>query len=198
MPDADGPTHAYIGASPGCWAIFGEVTARAYGDYRYESAHRFMVDAYAAQHPGVPERRKLGSVAVRLISLHLALEKGMTSDQTMKAMRRAADRSAAFVWLDPPASLSQITVLDMLEAKDPAEHKERVERWAKSVWEAWASPATKPSAGGRGCRYRPRGVVSCRCPPSSIRWIGTAGAIAVLQETSLDHGASATPHEGDS
>lgn len=138
VPDAGGPTHAYIGASPGCWAIFGEVTARAYGDYRYASAHRFIVDAYAAQHPGVPERRSIQSVAVHLISLHLALEKGMSPDQTMKAMRRAADRSAAFVWLDPPASLGKGTVLDVLEAKDPAEHKERVEQWAKSVWEAWS------------------------------------------------------------
>ena len=138
MPDAGGPTHAYIGASPGCWAIFGEVTARAYGDYRYASAHRFIVDAYAAQHPGVPERRSIQTVAVHLISLHLSLEKGMTPDRTMKAMRRAADRSTAFVWLDPPASLGEVTVLDVLEAKEPAGHKRRVERWAKSVWEAWS------------------------------------------------------------
>ena len=42
----------------------------------------------------------------------------------------------AFVWLDPPASLGEVTVLDVLEAKEPAGHKRRVERWAKSVWEA--------------------------------------------------------------
>lgn len=138
MPDTDGPTHAYIGASAGCWAIFGEVTARAYGDYRHASGHRFAVDAYAAQHPGVPERRKLGSVAVHLISLHLALEKGASPDRTMKAMQRAANRSTAFVWLDPPSSLGETTVLDVLAAKEPDEHKERVERWAKSVWDAWS------------------------------------------------------------
>jgi len=138
VPDSDGPTHAYIGASPGCWGIFGEVTAREYGDYRYASAHRFTVDAYAAQHPGVPERRSIQSVAVHLISLHLTLEKGMTSDQTMKAMQRAADRSAAFVWLDPPYPLGEVTVVDVLEAKAPAEHNERVERWARSVWKAWS------------------------------------------------------------
>src|SRR5687768_12382269 len=84
VPDSDGPTHAYIGASPGCWAVFGEVTAREYGDYRYASTHRFTVDVYAAQHPGPPERRSIQSVAVHLISLHLALEKGMASERTMK------------------------------------------------------------------------------------------------------------------
>ena len=53
----------------------------------------------------------------------------------MKAMRRAADRSADFVRLYPPAFLGEVTVLDVLGAKEPAEHKERVERWVKSVWE---------------------------------------------------------------
>src|SRR5436190_1879442 len=32
-PDADGPTHPYLGASPGCWAVYGEVLAREYGEY---------------------------------------------------------------------------------------------------------------------------------------------------------------------
>ena len=66
VPVTDGPTHPYIGASPGCWAIYGEVLAREYGEYAYPPVHRLTVDAYAAQHPGVPSRRSIQSVAIHL------------------------------------------------------------------------------------------------------------------------------------
>ena len=54
VPDTPGPTHRYIGASPQCWALFGEVLAREYSDFRYASVHQLTVDSYAAQHPGTP------------------------------------------------------------------------------------------------------------------------------------------------
>jgi Family of unknown function (DUF5946) len=41
-------------------------------------------------------------------------------------------------WLEPPASLGEITVLHVRDAKDPAQHVERTLEWAWSVWEAWA------------------------------------------------------------
>jgi hypothetical protein len=45
----------------------------------------------------------------------------------------ALDRGEGFVWLDPPASLGEITVLHVREAEDLAGHTERVRAW--SVWE---------------------------------------------------------------
>jgi hypothetical protein len=32
-----------------------------------------------------------------------------------------------------------VTVLDVLAARDLAEHVARVERWARSVWDAWSA-----------------------------------------------------------
>ena len=78
VPEIEGPTHRYLGASPGCWAVYGEVLEKEYGDYlRYAPVHRLTVDAYAAQHPGVPSPQSIQSVAVHLIRLHLVLERGL-------------------------------------------------------------------------------------------------------------------------
>lgn len=75
VPDTEGPTHRYLGASPGCWAVYGEILEKEYSDYRYWRAHRFTVDAYAVQHPGESSPPAIQSVAVHLISLYLMLEK---------------------------------------------------------------------------------------------------------------------------
>ncbi|CAN5621419.1 hypothetical protein BH24ACT22_BH24ACT22_01380 [soil metagenome] len=138
VPETDGPTHRYIGASSGCWEIFGEVLAREYEDYRYWPAHRMTVDAYAAQHPGTPSPQSTNSVAVHLISLYLTLEKGLSTEWTLKEMKRASDRGhESFFWLEPPMDPGEITVLDVRDANNPTDHKRLVEGWARSVWEAW-------------------------------------------------------------
>ena len=140
VPDVDGPTHRYIGASPGCWRLYGEVLGREYADYsRFALVHRLTVDAYAAQHPGTPSPQSTGSVGVHLVRLHLELECNLPHDRANEAMLDISSRlKRDFVWLDPPASLGDVTVLDVLGARDPEEHAERVRRWAASVWEAWA------------------------------------------------------------
>jgi hypothetical protein len=139
VPEIEGPTHRYLGASPGCWAVYGEVLEKEYGDYlRYAPVHRLTVDAYAAQHPGVPSPQSIQSVAVHLIRLHLVLERGLRPERANAAMQWTVSRSKRFVWLDPPVSLGEITILDVRDAKDPDEHIERVREWARLVWEAWA------------------------------------------------------------
>jgi hypothetical protein len=138
VPDVDGATHPYIGASPGCWAIFGEVLAKEYGEYHYPAVHRLTVDTYAAQHPGTPARRSIQSVAIHLISLHLLLERDFTSPQATEAIREALQRQARFVWLEPPPTMGSITVLDVRGASDVAEHQRLVWQWARSVWAAWS------------------------------------------------------------
>ena len=141
VPKIDAPTHPYIGASPGCWAIYGEMLAKGYAEEHGNASVRHLtVDAYAAQHPGVPERRSIQSVAVHLITLYLVLERGHDPERATEVRRKALAliRRQEFVWLDPPALLGAITVLDVWAAKDPAERTEIVERWVRSVWEAWA------------------------------------------------------------
>jgi hypothetical protein len=141
VPDEEGPTHRYLGASPGCWRLYGEVLGREYADYpRFAPVHRLTVDAYAAQHPGTPSPQSVGSVAAHLIRLHLQLERGLPHDRANDAMLGISSRSKEdFVWLDPPDNLGGVTVLDVVDARDPEEHTERVRGWAASVWEAWAA-----------------------------------------------------------
>ncbi len=141
VPDLDGPTHRYSGASPRCWRLYGEVLGREYADYsRFAPVHRLTVDAYAAQHPGTPSPQAIGSVGAHLVRLHLQLESGLPHDRANDAMLEISSRlKEGFVWLDPPASPGDATVLDVLDAPGPDEHMARVRGWAASVWEAWAS-----------------------------------------------------------
>ncbi len=57
VPDVEGPTHRYIAASPGCWAVFGEVVAREFSDYRYGRVHLLKV---RDQDSGISPPRRSG------------------------------------------------------------------------------------------------------------------------------------------
>ncbi len=139
VPELDEPVHPYIGASPGCWALYGEVLGREYGDYtRYAPIHRLTVDAYAAQHPGESSPQAIGSVGAHLIRLYLILERGLPPERANAAMRWATRRKREFAWLEPPPSTGEVTVLDVLRVAEPDEHIRRVREWARSVWEAWS------------------------------------------------------------
>lgn len=137
LPAGVGRTHPYIGASPACWALYGEVLAREYSDRDYARLHQLTVDTYAVQHPGVPERRSIQSVALHLVTLYLVLEAGADPREGRKVHKRLAGR-ALFDWLEPPKPNGRITVADVLEARTPAEHEDLVEAWARDVWAAWA------------------------------------------------------------
>jgi hypothetical protein len=141
VPDVDGPTFRYPdAASPGCWAVFGEILAQEYGEFQYPAVHHLTVDAYAVQHPGRATPQTSQSVTVHLISLCLQLERGYSSDRAKVMMHRVIRNfKGEFAWLEPPASLGDITVLDVVQARDLAEHVERVEQWANCVWKAWAA-----------------------------------------------------------
>lgn len=136
VPDTDGPTHRYLGASPGCWALYGEVLAREYTDYRFASVHNLTVDAYSAQHVGTPSPQTIQSAAVHLVSLYLQLEHGYDSMQAAQAKQKLVQGD--YVWLDPPESLGALTIVDVQRETDPVGHVERVKEWAWSVWNAWA------------------------------------------------------------
>lgn len=139
VPDIEGPTHRYIESSPGCWAIYGEVLAREYSDYRYGRLHQLTVDTYAVQHPGTPSPQSIQSVAVHLISLYLVFEEGRHCWETAQAMQRATSHKGRFQWLDPPAPRGKLTVLDVRAVETPEEHARRVEEWARDVWNSWSA-----------------------------------------------------------
>ena len=136
VPDIDGPTHEYMLSAPGCWATFNEVAVQQYEIASFD-LRRMAVDAYAVQHPGTTDRRAVQSVAVHLISLYFVLERGLTPTEATDKMRDALTDKSRFVWLQPPQSMGDITVVDVVNVIDPIEHEAMVKRWAHSAWEVW-------------------------------------------------------------
>jgi hypothetical protein len=138
LPRHDGESHAYMGGSPACWALYGQVLAREYGDPAWMAPHRTTVDAYAAQHPGRPEPRAIQSVNGHLVALHLTFDRGLDASFVRKVLSRLARDKGALSWLAPPADLGAITVADVMRAQDPTAHAMAVMTWGQSVWRAWA------------------------------------------------------------
>lgn len=129
--------HAYIGASSGCWAVYTEVLAKEYENRSYWPAHRFSVDTYAVQHPGVPERRSQQSVNIHLMALYLLIEEDQNEQYVLRFMEKTLQKTKDFIWLDPPKNPQWLTVKDVVNAKNAEEHNQIVRLWSKSVWKAW-------------------------------------------------------------
>lgn len=122
---SDGPTHDYIGASAACWARYGDVlTAR--------TADQIVVDTYAAQHPGIEERRSIQSVAVHLMSMCAVLERGLPAEESIVLIRRVLAGRRDWWWLSLDRPIGTITVADVLAGNEP------VTSWATDVWAAWS------------------------------------------------------------
>ena len=145
LPAVEGPTHAYIGASPACWARYGELLVREYGEFGNPAIHRLSVDTYAVQHPGVPERRSIQSVAVHLMGLCLVLERGWAPPDVTRRMGAFVERARP-VWLEPPVPNGSLTVEHALSASDAASHEVRVREWATDVWSSWSPHHAQVSA----------------------------------------------------
>ena len=136
-PPLAGPTHAYIGASAACWARYGELLALEYGDPALMRWHRLTVDAYAAQHPGVPGRRSAQSVHVHLAALHLWLEKGVEPAAITRALKTMAD-GRTYAWLEPPSLATAVGLSEVIAAAAGLAYGDTVAAWAEAVWHAWA------------------------------------------------------------
>ncbi|MEA2437498.1 MAG: hypothetical protein QOF65_2054 [Thermoleophilaceae bacterium] len=136
LPEIEGPTHDYIGASAACWARYGELLVREFGELRNPEIHRLSVDTYAVQHPGIPERRAIQSVAVHLMGLSLVLERGWPPHRATAHLGRLVQRARPD-WLEPPRPNGTLTVEHPLT--DTAQnHADRVREWAENVWQAWS------------------------------------------------------------
>ncbi len=141
VPDSKGPVHPYLGASAGCWKLFGEVLATEYTDFQYGKVHRLTVDAYAVQHPGKSERRAIQSVNIHLVALCLVLESKMPYPNATRVLseltKRQKERQENFDWLEPPDNPGKITIIDIHAAPDAETHCRMVQEWALSVYHAW-------------------------------------------------------------
>jgi hypothetical protein len=135
--DLDGPTHEYMLSVPACWAVYGELLAREYGDYRLANLNRLTVDAYAAQHPGVNVPAARRSVGVHLSRLYLYLEAGWSMERVNNAMPAILEFKDTCDWLEPPSMVGTLSVLDVSRADSTEAHETCVRSWAESVWKAW-------------------------------------------------------------
>ncbi len=138
FPEITGPTHPYMESSPGCWAAYGRLLAREYGDPACYEVHRLSVDAYAVQHPGRPSRRSVQSVGVHLIRLFLFLESGLPAESVNEVMQAAMQIRDSFTWLEPPAGRGEVTVADVVDLPTAEAHCARVQQWAAAAWQAWS------------------------------------------------------------
>jgi len=141
VADIEGPMHAYMLSAPGCWQLYGEVLASEFSDPAQWPVHQLSVDSYAVQHPSNPDRRNCQSVAVHLISLCLLLERGVPAERApqLRAAHIQRHRASGFAPLKPSPPHGAVTVADVAGAPTPAEHIERVHRWANSAWQSWTT-----------------------------------------------------------
>ena len=138
VPDVTWPVHRYIGASPGCWAIYAETVGGGLFGSIAPPWGALMVDAYASSHPGEPGPQSTPSVWVHLIALQLVLEGDWPASQLIRIRTLAADSFDDWGWLDPPASMGPVTIVDLDEASDgPLDELAR--SWIEGVWMAWAA-----------------------------------------------------------
>lgn len=138
VPESDVAPPDHVHSSPGCWAVYGEVLAREYENPALMANHQLTVDAYALQHPGDghAERAARRSVYLHLIGLCAVLERELPPYRATRLIKKVAESGFEPQWFEPPVELGEVTVADVHDA-GPAEHLEAVERWARSVWQAW-------------------------------------------------------------
>lgn len=134
----DGPTHAYVGGSPGCWAAFGELSLREL-ELGIAGPERLSVHAYMVQHPGVPGRRQAQSVGVHLMVLGLVLERGASAAEAVGAMAGWLRERPDVRRLEPPATPAALTIADLPTGATRAAHEAAVGAWAAAVWAAWSA-----------------------------------------------------------
>ncbi len=131
------PVGVYFNASTGCWATFGEVTAREFSDYRYGRLHQLSVDTYASQHVGGRHPDK--SIAIHLVGLLLAIERGVTAQAIATLHRRLAETVRDWPHFEAPADFGGVRTDSVARARTPESHARAVEGWAASVWRAWSA-----------------------------------------------------------
>ncbi|MEP6652084.1 MAG: DUF5946 family protein [Myxococcales bacterium] len=136
-PEIEGTTDPYAGASRSCWAIFSEVCAKDYGDYRYPAVHRLIVDAYMAQHPNFSTPAGRRSIAVHLVGLYCLLEEGLSAKDAGRAMGAVFPDKRDTPAFEPTPWLGEVTIASLHSAKDLSEHQDRAMLLARAVWRAW-------------------------------------------------------------
>lgn len=142
--DDDAPVHRYLGASASCWAVFTHLNA-GFPPRTGSPYNGLLVDAYAAQHFGVPGPQAIQSVAVHLIALYAFLERDFPPHKLVWLRRHGAGESKKqgkhqrFHWLTPPNFDGKLNVADIANAPSLEARKLTLEQYVMQVWELWAA-----------------------------------------------------------
>jgi hypothetical protein len=133
--------HRYMTASPGCWRIYGELSA---GGLPAAPMSPLAVDAYAVTHPGTRGPQSTPSVWIHLMTLCAVLERGWPTAQAIRLRRVAADAFSGWPWLEPPDAMGVVTAVDVARAavdgNEPA--GDVVDRWVGDAWRVWGDHAS--------------------------------------------------------
>lgn len=138
FPDVDGPRHAYVGGSAGCWAAFGELGGREL-QLGVRGPDRLSVHAYMVQHPGERGRRQAQSVGVHLMVLGAVLERGVSLAAAVAAMPAWLGRRPEVPWLTPPSEPYAATIEMLSLSADRPALEAAVQLWAEAVWAGWSA-----------------------------------------------------------
>lgn len=137
--DIEGPVHKYVPAAAGCWKTFGEVQADELARFGYPPAHRLVVDAYMAQHPGDgSNRHERQSVFAHLCGLYARLELDVPPARATEILRRVVSGRDDFPVLRRDGGPGRPTVLHMIGARDVDDYDRRAREWGEAVWRSWA------------------------------------------------------------
>ena len=158
LPTTDYPADNRYGvSSAACRQAFDEILVKEGAQFEYPAGHRFIVDAYWAQHPprhaiqqelGISERfiaASIQSISIHLIALYLALEKKVPLKDIAFHMKRVLahmdERGASFKELTPPDDLGSLRAADvrnMMQEPLTLDAYEKIARtWGMAVWDAW-------------------------------------------------------------
>jgi hypothetical protein len=154
FPEVEGPTHRYMGASAGCWALFTTTNARLPAEAYVlagssvppgaagpsstpgTALEPLFVDAYAVQHHGDRSAQAIQSVAIHLMTLHGVLARGVdVGNAQWIRLRTGRDRNL-FEKLEPPPLGSALTIRHLFPGGGVTTPCERGD-YIVSVYEAW-------------------------------------------------------------
>jgi len=107
--------------------------------FGYPPAHRIVVDAYMAQHPGDgSDRRDRQSVFVHLVGLHATLELGLPPKQTTNLLRRVVHGHEDFPALKRDHGPGDLTILDVAGTNNAIVYERLARAWGIAVWATWS------------------------------------------------------------
>jgi len=144
LPASDGPTHRYIGASGACWDLFAALSNGGEPPLAPGPLNGLLVDAYAAQHPGVPSDQSIQSVAVHLLALYGVLDKGLSPDLALTIRLKAVNerkqaKHGRYQWLTPPDFNGSLSIADIVAQPTPPARTDRLAHYIEEVWARWAA-----------------------------------------------------------